>query len=172
MSEERIQPEPGFWEWLAAVACFGVGILSLAIGFVLTTDRLLDAHLHPSLHALGIILLITGIPIIILGGHFMDLGEKKNGHAVLVLAFLSLLFSTSPTVHAQQTIFNVPSTDVLDKGKLYAELDASLKPTDGSDVTKFSSFVPRVVAGAGSNVEFGVGNNLNLDLDKRLRNVL
>src|SRR5215475_7956080 len=115
MSDERIEPEPGFWEWLGAVACFAVGILAIAIGFVLTTDRLLDAHLHSTLHAIGIILLIIGIPVIILGGHFMDLGEKKNGHAVLVLTFLSVLFLTS-TTHAQQTIFNVPTTDVLEKG--------------------------------------------------------
>jgi len=78
MSEERIEPKPGFWEWLAALACFAVGGLSLAVGFVLTTDRLLDAHLHPSLHALGIVLLIIGIPVIILGGHFMDLGERVS----------------------------------------------------------------------------------------------
>ena len=78
MSEEPIEAEPGFWEWLAALACFAVGGLSLAVGFVLTTDRLLDAHLHPSLHALGIVLLIIGIPVIILGGHFMDLGERVS----------------------------------------------------------------------------------------------
>jgi hypothetical protein len=158
MSEERIQPEPGFWEWLAAVGCFVLGVLALAVGFVLTTDRLLDAHLHPSLHALGIVLLIAGIPVIILGGHFMDLGEKKNGHVLLVL----FLILTSTTVHAQQTIFNVPTTDVLDKGKVYAELDASLKPTDGADVLKFSSFVPRVVIGAGNNVEFGLNLTGNI----------
>src|SRR6185369_13920889 len=115
MSEERIEPKPGFWEWLAALACFAVGGLSLAVGFVLTTDRLLDAHLHPSLHTLGIVLLIVGIPVIILGGHFMDLGEKKNGHAVLVLFGVLLLFSTFSTGQAQQTIFSVPSTDVLAK---------------------------------------------------------
>jgi hypothetical protein len=159
MSEERIEPEPGFWEWLAALACFAVGGLSLAVGFVLTTDRLLDAHLHPSLHALGIVLLIVGIPVIILGGHFMDLGEKKNGHVVLVLLFV---LSVGATVQAQQTIFNVPTTDVLEKGKVYAELDASLKPTVGSDVPKFSSFVPRLVIGAGNNVEFGLNLTGNI----------
>ena len=162
MSEERIQPEPGFWEWLAAVACFVLGALSLATGFVLTTDRLLDAHLHPSLHALGIVLLIIGIPVIILGGHFMDLGEKKNGHAVLALFGVLLLFSTFSTGQAQQTIFNVPTTDVLDKGKVSAELDASLKPTDGATGPKFSSFVPRVVVGAGSRVELGLNITGNI----------
>ena len=78
MSEERIEPEPGVWQWLAAMACFLIGGLALAVGFVLTTDKLLNAHLHPSLHALGIVLLIVGIPVIILGGHFMDQGEKRN----------------------------------------------------------------------------------------------
>src|ERR1044072_8955341 len=126
MSEERIQPEPGFWEWLAALACFAVGGLSLAVGFVLTTDRLLDAHLHPSLHALRIVLLIVRLPVIILGGHFMDLGETKNGHVVLVLLFV---LSVGATVQAQQTIFNVPTTDGPAKGKGYAELDATLEPT-------------------------------------------
>ena len=159
MSEERIEPEPGLWEWLAAVVCFALGILALAIGFVLTTDRLLDGHLHSTLHAIGIVLLIIGIPVIILGGHFMDLGEKKNGHVVLVLLFV---LSVCVTVQAQQTIFNVPTTDVLEKGKVYAELDASLKPTDGSDVPKFSSFVPRLVIGAGNNVEFGLNLTGNI----------
>ena len=165
MSEEGVEPEPGFWEWLAAVACFAIGVLGLAIGFVLTTDRLLDAHLHPSLHALGIVFLILGIPVIILGGHFMDLGEKKNGHVVLVLTFVSVLFLNCTTVQAQQTIFNVPSTDVLDKGKIYAELDASLKPTNSSDVPRFSSFVPRLVIGAGNNVEFGLNLTGNIQPD-------
>lgn len=59
-------------------------------------------------------------------------------------------------VHAQQTIFNVPSTDVLDRGKVYGELDVSFKPTDSALVNKFSSFVPRVVVGAGSGVEIGL----------------
>jgi hypothetical protein len=160
MSEEQIQPEPGFWEWLAALVCFALGVLALAIGFVLTTDKLLDGHLHPSLHTLGIILLIIGLPVIILGGHFMDLGEKKNGHVVLVL--FAVVFLSATAAHAQQTIFNVPSTDVLDKGKVYAELDASLKPTDGSVVPKFSAFVPRVVIGAGNNVELGLNLTGNI----------
>lgn len=160
MSEE-IQRDRSGWEWLAAVACFAFAVLSVAIGFVLTTDRLLDAHLHPALHALGIVLLIVGVPLIILGGHCMDLGERKSGPIVLVL--LGVMWCASaPTVHAQQTIFNVPSTDVLAKGKVYAELDASVKPADSADVPKFSSFVPRLVIGAGSNVEFGLNLTGNI----------
>ncbi len=77
MSQERIQRGPLAWEPPAAVACFIGAFLSLAIGFTLTTRWLLDDHLHPLLHALGLILLVIGLPIMILGGHFMDLREKK-----------------------------------------------------------------------------------------------
>lgn len=62
---------------------------------------------------------------------------------------------------AQQTIFNVPSTDVLDRGKVYGEFDAAFKPNTQRDVRRFSSFTPRVVVGVGGDVEIGlnvVGN--------------
>lgn len=171
MSEE-IHGEPPAWEPIAAVTCFVTGVLSLAIGCVLTTRWLLNEQLHPLLHGAGLILLVLGIPIVILGGHFMDLREKKltksgNKPVHVVIGLLALLFvlfihsATSP-VQAQQTIFNIPSTDVLDKGKVYAELDASLKPASGSEVMKFSSFVPRVVAGVGSNVEVGLNITGNI----------
>jgi hypothetical protein len=73
-----------------------------------------------------------------------------------------LIYGAASLVYGQQTIFNVPTTDVLDKGKVYAELDASLKPTDGDVVAKFSSFVPRVVIGAGSRIEFGLNITGNI----------
>jgi hypothetical protein len=59
---------------------------------------------------------------------------------------------------AQQTIFNVPSSDVLPKAKVYGELDVTWKPNkDADNVTpRFSSFVPRVVFGAGGDVEVGL----------------
>jgi hypothetical protein len=78
------------------------------------------------------------------------------------IVFLILLYGGVCLVHGQQTIFNVPSTDVLDKGKVYAELDASLKPTDGALVPRFSSFVPRVVVGAGNRVEIGLNLTGNI----------
>ena len=74
---------------------------------------------------------------------------------VLLLAFL---FGTAGMCRAQQTIFNVPTTDVLDRGKVYAELDAAFKPTG----QKFSSFVPRVVVGVGGNVEVGLNLTGNI----------
>ena len=82
--------------------------------------------------------------------------ETRKRRVMKAFGIVLVVFSQIAMVHAQQTIFNVPTTDVLDRGKVYAELDASLKPTDGSVVMKFSSFVPRVVVGAGSHVEVGL----------------
>jgi hypothetical protein len=84
-------------------------------------------------------------------------GSRPASRAGIVPA-LVLLFAcgASEALRAQQTIFNVPTTDVLDKGKVYAELDASFKPDDSEALTRFSSFVPRVVFGAGGRVEVGL----------------
>ena len=59
-------------------------------------------------------------------------------------------------VDAQQTIFNVPTSDVLDSGKVYLELDASFKVHDQDALQNFSSFVPRIVVGVGKKVEVGL----------------
>jgi len=77
MSDEIKRPAV-VWEPLVAGLCFVSAVVALAIGFLFTTRGLLDDHLHPLLHALGLVLLILGIPIMILGGHFMDLRDKKR----------------------------------------------------------------------------------------------
>lgn len=55
---------------------------------------------------------------------------------------------------AQEEIFNVPSGDILDKGKVYGEFDFAYL-WDASA----ASYTPRVVAGIGHHVEIGL--NLN-----------
>ncbi len=52
---------------------------------------------------------------------------------------------------AQQTIFNVPSGDVMEKGKGYGEFDVSYRPSDQS-----AGYTPRAVVGIGHNVEIGL----------------
>ena len=158
---ERLQRGRVTWEPVAAGACFAVAVIALAVGFVFTTRWLLNDQLHPLLHTLGLVFLIVGLPIMMLGAHFLDLQEKKGKSALIVIGLAVLLMHSAPA-RAQQTIFNVPTTDVLDKRKVYAELDASLRPTDGSEVARFSSFVPRVVIGAGGNVEFGLNITGNI----------
>ena len=74
------------------------------------------------------------------------------------LILFAVLLGTASFSRAQQTIFNVPTTDVLDRGKVYAELDAAFKPND----PKFSSFVPRFVVGVGDDVEVGLNVTGNI----------
>jgi hypothetical protein len=78
---------------------------------------------------------------------------------------LIFIFTSAVAVSAQQTIFNVPTTDVLDKGKVYVELDAAFKTNDQDALNKFSSFVPRAVVGVGGNVEVGMNFNGNIQPD-------
>jgi len=70
--------------------------------------------------------------------------------------FLFLLLCLSRVLSAQQTVFNVPTTDVLDSGNVYFELDISTKPNNSATVPRFSSFVPRLVVGTGGGVEIGL----------------
>jgi hypothetical protein len=97
-------------------------------------------------------LLGGGIPV---GAGAVFSGDGRHVHKGGVAAALLLLLALPTVSRAQQTIFNVPTTDVLDKGKVYAELDASFKPGDSEAVSRFSSFVPRVVVGVGNRVEVG-----------------
>jgi len=63
-----------------------------------------------------------------------------------------LVLLLAAAASAQQTIFNVPSADVLDTGKLYLEEDNLWRPKD----PKFAVFTGRGVYGLGSHVEAGV----------------
>jgi hypothetical protein len=51
----------------------------------------------------------------------------------------------------QETVFDVPSADILEKGKIYGELDGTVRPIDPA-----ASFTPRVVFGIGHGIEVGV----------------
>jgi hypothetical protein len=61
---------------------------------------------------------------------------------------------TGAQSRAQETVFNVPSGDVLDRGKVYCELDFTYRPNDGT-----KGYTPRVVIGAGHGLEIGLNVN-------------
>ena len=67
-----------------------------------------------------------------------------------VLGFF-LLFFLAPRAYGQETVFNIPSADVLDQGKVYSELDGTVRPAD-----PLAAFTPRVVLGIGHQIEIGV----------------
>ena len=56
---------------------------------------------------------------------------------------------------AQQTIFNVPSADVLEAGKVYLETDQYFRPWE-TDSGRAAFFFMRGVVGVGSQVELGI----------------
>src|SRR5437773_12238870 len=59
------------------------------------------------------------------------------------------------TAMAQSTIFNIPSTDTVDKGKGYFEFDF-LPQAPGTGVSRTYFYNPRLVVGAPHDVEVGV----------------
>jgi hypothetical protein len=135
--------------------------LSTTLLFLTIPLLALGAHCLDMLEARGATpspsaatLLGGGIPV---GAGAVFSGDGRHVHKGGVAAAALLLLLSLPTVsRAQQTIFNVPTTDVLDKGKVYAELDASFKPGDSEAVSRLSSFVPRVVVGIGNRIEVGL----------------
>ena len=72
---------------------------------------------------------------------------------------LGLLFALiaicSNAAVAQSTIFNIPSTDVVAKGKTYFEFDF-ISHLESHANGGFQAYVPRVVYGVGKGVEVGV----------------
>lgn len=63
-----------------------------------------------------------------------------------------LIIASTPVVRAQQTIFNVPSQDVLPPGVVYGEVDIPFR----ADAPKFVAITPRIVIGLGYKFEGGI----------------
>lgn len=165
------------WTWEAAGGVFGLvaGLLSAVLGGAVTASTwVLGAEPHPWLSRCGTALMVSTIPLLLFAGYCLDRmerGPEKTAagkpleksdrdlpHLAAVVLLFSLLAAVPAGARAQQTIFNVPSGDVLDRGKVYGELDATFKPNRdaGNVVGRFSSFVPRVVVGVGGRVEVGL----------------
>jgi len=76
--------------------------------------------------------------------------RKRPVLRLLGIGFLAALLASR--ARAQQTIFNVPSADVLDPGKVYLETDELFRPDDPA----FSSTTIRGVVGVFPHVETGI----------------
>lgn len=74
----NVEHRNGSWQAVAAVACFVIAVLAGIAGTLFTTGWILKPEKHPSLHAIGIVLLILALPILVLGGHFLDLRDRKQ----------------------------------------------------------------------------------------------
>jgi hypothetical protein len=82
------------------------------------------------------------------------LSPLRHAWAFRFLLLLILMFIPGKRAYGQETVFDVPSADILDSGKVYGELDGTVRP-----VNPVATFTPRVVFGIGHGIEVGV--NLN-----------
>ena len=77
--------------------------------------------------------------------------NRRAGFVVAMLFF----FAATDKAMAQSTIFNIPTTDALAKGKAYFEFDflPQIPKPEGAD--RLYIYDPRLVVGLGPNVEAG-----------------
>jgi hypothetical protein len=80
--------------------------------------------------------------------------RMKNFKRVTLPGILFALVIWSAETRAQSTIFNIPTTDTVAKGKAYAEFDF-MPQIPGTDNSRLYMFNPRIVIGAPHNIEFG-----------------
>lgn len=77
----------------------------------------------------------------------------QRGEGTLRIGFVAFAcLASANAATSQQTIFNIPSADVLDSGKEYFEEDTLWRPSD----PRFALFAARGVAGLGGHVEAGI----------------
>jgi hypothetical protein len=76
--------------------------------------------------------------------------------AVCGLLFACLYLFGNDAAFAQLTIFNIPTTDVVDKGKVYFEFDYLLQIPKSAGMSRLSVYDPRPIIGVGSGVEVGI----------------
>jgi hypothetical protein len=86
---------------------------------------------------------------------FANRPDKFPGRPRTIPFAAAIWLGASATALAQQTIFNVPSADVLDPGKVYAEVDELFRPTAPSFSTTTIRGVYGVVPGMEAGVNFG-----------------
>ena len=99
----------------------------------------------------------------------------KQSESLVVILVLLLALSAQAAM-AQSTIFNVPTTDVVAKGKVYLEFDYLPQIPKAQDSGRLNIVDPRIVVGPGGNVEVGanipfnrIGNTTNAFLQPNLK---
>jgi hypothetical protein len=80
--------------------------------------------------------------------------KSITGTIALGVTVLFALLNSEAAV-AQSTLFNVPSTDVVPKKKVYLEFDF-LSHFESHEDGGFQTYLPRAVVGVGSGVELGI----------------
>src|SRR5262249_12056220 len=80
---------------------------------------------------------------------------KPNFTYLGITLLIALVATCGNRTLAQSTIFNIPSTDVVAKKKVYFEFDF-ISHLESHDNGGFQTYVPRVVVAVGKGVEVGL----------------
>src|SRR5262247_2575919 len=78
-----------------------------------------------------------------------------NNHRLFVLSAALLVFVAAESATAQSTIFNVPTTDTVAKGKAYFEFDYLPQIPKPDTADRLHIISPRIVIGVPGNIEAG-----------------
>jgi hypothetical protein len=81
--------------------------------------------------------------------------HRRNAPTPRAVAVGFLFAALALPLRAQQTIFNVPSADVLDRGRVYAEVDELFRPTDPKSSATTIRGIVGVLPGVEAGVNFG-----------------
>jgi len=80
---------------------------------------------------------------------------KEYGHTVARLFFSFLFVLAAQNALAQSTIFNIPTTDTVSKGKAYLEFDFLPQIPAAANADRIYTYNPRLVVGVSGNIEAG-----------------
>jgi hypothetical protein len=89
------------------------------------------------------------------GISFLERWKNVKGFKTLLGLAVVLIAVTGQQAVAQSTLFNIPSTDAVAKGKVYGEFDYFAQMPINSGASRLFTYVPRGVVGAGHGVEVG-----------------
>ncbi len=148
MLANKSRPRP--LRWVVAGVAGLIGLPLLAIPF---PDSLLPAFVVAGFAAFVLCvrraLAIWAVDDIVFAQRQSPKGRSAGGRHLATAAILAMFGATA--LLGQQTIFNVPTADVLDKGKVYLEEDNLWRPQE----PHFALFTVRGVYGFGANIEAG-----------------
>ena len=78
MLGKEVKRTPPAWHAPVAFACFLLAVIAGLVGSLFTTNWILSAQEHSTLHAVGLTLLLLALPIAILGAHCLDLKDRQQ----------------------------------------------------------------------------------------------
>ena len=150
IDRRSIRRRPGSWIAAAVTAFVAGGLLGARLAGIPGTLSIVAGLIGFLLGARRALLLWRVDELVFEpANQEFDPRAHRGTHLAIATIVLSLVAAAA---FAQQTIFNVPTADVLDKGKVYVENDDLWRPQD----PHFATFTIRGVSGFGANVEGGV----------------